>query len=208
MPVPLCYLGRVKRKASNDIDVAAIHADLRSRYGDTVTRVELFAYRDETGVYPVWIRRDASLRVGRGRYRIPGDAPAATVKIRAGAVPAPAPVRESRPKTMPKSAKLGREVLAGMSDDYDDEGPVDGATVVPTDHVVKRRRGRRPAGDDGFLVPEGEQEWVYKHAYVCTANYKHARKDDTARRDAPGGLVACDECGAKMALHFFSKRLA
>jgi hypothetical protein len=197
----------VKRKATSDIDVAAIHADLRGRYGDTVTRMELFAYRDETGVYPVWIRRDASLRVGRGRYRIPGDAPTATVKIRAGVVPASTPVRESHPKSAAKTAKLGREVLAGMSDDYDDEGPVDVETVEPTDHVAKRGRrgGRKPA--DGFIVPTGEQKWDYKHAYVCTVSHKHPRKDETARLDAVDG-VKCDACGGKMSLHFFSKRLA
>src|SRR4051812_1352530 len=54
------------------MDKAKVNAELRKLFGDTVTRQQLFDYRAKTGVYPVWIRRDESLRVGRGLYRIPG----------------------------------------------------------------------------------------------------------------------------------------
>lgn len=50
----------------------AVNADLRAKFGATITRADILKYRKQTGVNPTWIRRDDSLRVGRGLYRIPG----------------------------------------------------------------------------------------------------------------------------------------
>jgi len=49
-----------------------VNADLRAKFGATITRADILKYRKQTGVNPTWIRRDDSLRVGRGLYRIPG----------------------------------------------------------------------------------------------------------------------------------------
>jgi MoxR-like ATPase len=59
---------------------AAINAAIRAKYGDVVTRQQLLDYKADTGDYAVWIRRDASLRVGRGQYRVPGAGESASVK--------------------------------------------------------------------------------------------------------------------------------
>jgi MoxR-like ATPase len=99
---------------TSTVDIAAVNADLRTRYGATVTRVQLFAYRDETGIYPVWIRRDESLRVGRGIYRIPTDSD-------------PAPTRRVS-KSDPKPSPRGRASQPDVSDDSN----VVVATVAPT----------------------------------------------------------------------------
>jgi MoxR-like ATPase len=56
------------------VDKEAIHAELRKRYpAGIITRKQIIEYKNETGVYPVWIRRDKSLKVERGKYRIPGS---------------------------------------------------------------------------------------------------------------------------------------
>lgn len=71
------------------VDQHAVNADLRTRFGDTVTRAQLFAYRDETGIYPIWIRRDEANRLSRGLYRVPTSAHASTpVKAKAPAAAA------------------------------------------------------------------------------------------------------------------------
>lgn len=92
---------------TSTVDTAAVNADLRARYGSTVTRVQLFAYRDETGIYPVWIRRDESLRVGRGLYRIPTDAHPAPTRRVSKSDPKPSPlVRTETPVQTPAPQPL------------------------------------------------------------------------------------------------------
>lgn len=60
-------------KNANDSKRDAVNAALRAKYpSGTVTRAQLLDYKKRTGDYAVWIRRDPSLRVGRGVYRIPG----------------------------------------------------------------------------------------------------------------------------------------
>jgi MoxR-like ATPase len=53
-------------------DRESVNADLRAKFGATITRADILKYRKQTGINPTWIRRDDSLRVGRGLYRIPG----------------------------------------------------------------------------------------------------------------------------------------
>lgn len=45
-------------------------ADLRARFGNTVTRQQLLEYQTETGVLPYWVMSDTTLRAGRGVYNI------------------------------------------------------------------------------------------------------------------------------------------
>lgn len=57
----------------NDTKREAVNAELRRLYpSGQITRAQLLSFKKKTGDYAVWIRRDASLRVGRGVYRIPG----------------------------------------------------------------------------------------------------------------------------------------
>lgn len=84
-----------KRRTQEEID--AINADLRARYGDTLTRQNLLDYEQEHGVFPVWIYRDPSCKVGRGLYSIPGSA-----------APVAAPVKSKRArKTEEEPASIG-----------------------------------------------------------------------------------------------------
>jgi hypothetical protein len=55
-----------------EVNRSQIESDLRTLYGNTITRKQLIEYRKRTGVNPVWIRRSAELRISRGVYRIPG----------------------------------------------------------------------------------------------------------------------------------------
>lgn len=59
-----------RKRSPQEID--QINADLRSRFGNTMTRADLLSYEAEVGVFPVWIYRDPSCKVGRGLYKIPG----------------------------------------------------------------------------------------------------------------------------------------
>lgn len=52
----------------------AINADLVKRYGTVVTFADLVDYKNQTGIDPLWIRRDPENKVGRGTYRVPGTA--------------------------------------------------------------------------------------------------------------------------------------
>jgi hypothetical protein len=57
----------------NDTKREAVNAALRAKYpSGVVTRAQILDHKKKTGDYAVWIRRDASLRVDRGVYRIPG----------------------------------------------------------------------------------------------------------------------------------------
>lgn len=49
-----------------------VNADLRTRYGATMTHGDLSEYKRLTGVDALWIRRTPENKVGRGTYRIPG----------------------------------------------------------------------------------------------------------------------------------------
>ena len=62
-------------------DREAVNADLRKRFGSTVTRKQLCRYRDETGIYPVWIRTDAKLRIERGNYKIPPEGYSSNIPV-------------------------------------------------------------------------------------------------------------------------------
>ena len=71
---------------TSSVNRSTVNATLRGRFGSTVTRQQLKAYQEETGINVAWIRRDESLRVGRGVYRIPGGSSvASTVTTKAAA---------------------------------------------------------------------------------------------------------------------------
>jgi hypothetical protein len=51
---------------------ASVNADLRARYGATITRAQLFEYKAETGIFAEWLQKGPEAhRVGRGLYAIP-----------------------------------------------------------------------------------------------------------------------------------------
>jgi hypothetical protein len=68
--IPLSHMDRI-----------SVNADIRSRYGDVVTRQQLKDYQRETGTNAYWIRRGDGERVGRGTYRIPGSGSAPAVGV-------------------------------------------------------------------------------------------------------------------------------
>lgn len=53
-------------------EIDAINADLRERFGETLTRQNMLDYEKETGIFSVWIYRDSRAKIGRGLYKIPG----------------------------------------------------------------------------------------------------------------------------------------
>lgn len=73
-----------------------VNADLRARYGATISRAQLFEYKSETGIFAEWLQKGPSARrVGRGLYAIP-DGTGAVV----ASAPAPAK-RVSTPRLQP-----------------------------------------------------------------------------------------------------------
>lgn len=59
-------------KLSRDQKHASVNADLRARYGETITRAQLFEYKAETGIFAEWLQKGPEAqRVGRGLYAIP-----------------------------------------------------------------------------------------------------------------------------------------
>jgi MoxR-like ATPase len=52
--------------------IADINARLIAKFGPVVTRQNLLDFRASDGVFAAWLQKDASLKVGRGAYRIPG----------------------------------------------------------------------------------------------------------------------------------------
>lgn len=76
---------------TSSVNRSTVNATLRGRFGSTVTRQQLKAYQEETGINVAWIRRDESLRVGRGVYRIPGGSSVASTVTTKAAKPVPAP---------------------------------------------------------------------------------------------------------------------
>lgn len=98
----------------NDALRDTVNAALRLKYGTTITRAQILDYKKKTGEYAVWIRRDASLRVGRGVYRIPGAdyvPDTATPSRRKAAKSSPLNADRLRPATVP---------------------PIEAASTVPT----------------------------------------------------------------------------
>lgn len=85
-------------------EIQQINADLRSRFGATMTRQNMLDYEKETGVFAVWIYRDPSAKVGmpRGTYRIPeaGHTVASVPAAAPAPVPAPAPAMSASAVTV------------------------------------------------------------------------------------------------------------
>lgn len=113
----------------NDAKREAVNAALRDKYGATITRQQILAHKKATGDYAVWIRRDATLRIGRGLYRIPGADYTPAVPTRterkarkvattsARLVPAVAPVVETpvTPQVTVQSAAISQDLLNDAS---------------------------------------------------------------------------------------------
>jgi hypothetical protein len=59
-------------------EITGINADLRARFGSTLTRQNMLDYETETGIFAVWIYRDPACKAGRGIYRIPTAGETAT----------------------------------------------------------------------------------------------------------------------------------
>ena len=50
----------------------SVNADLRTRYGTSITRAQLFEYKNETGIFAEWLQKgNEAHRIGRGLYAIP-----------------------------------------------------------------------------------------------------------------------------------------
>ena len=189
----------MRRTQFSETDRAAVHADLRKRFGPTVTRQQLFDYRDETGVYPVWLRRESKYRVGRGTYAVP-EPPGAP------AVPFVAPPKAARKlPPAPSNDAENRSVLASPFDDdtYDRVGvpePAESEPPAATAAVaVVGRRGRKPRVDTSVLP---DQVWEYYHAYVCKTNPRHALLPENTRPE----VAQCPTCGGAMDRRFWSKK--
>lgn len=56
------------------IDHAVHESAMRAKYGETINQSQIAEYKRETGVEVLWIRKNASLKVSRGVYRIPTPA--------------------------------------------------------------------------------------------------------------------------------------
>lgn len=52
-------------------DRESVHADFRRRFGNVITRRQMFDYQEETGVYPNWLRDPEWKTEQRGVYKIP-----------------------------------------------------------------------------------------------------------------------------------------
>lgn len=57
---------------SRDQKHLTVNADLRRTYGATITRAQLFEYKQKTGVFAEWLQKGPEAnRVGRGLYAVP-----------------------------------------------------------------------------------------------------------------------------------------
>ena len=170
-----------------------VNAELRARFGDTVTRAEILAWRDESGIDPRWIRKGTACNIGRGLYRIPGgDGSVVPVDV-------PAPRMARREKVSDDSDS--RSVIPSPFDDdtYDE----------PAEDAPKPKRGRKPKApaEDKLagrtLDVNGEiPAPVFVHAWICDARAdKHCpgRKPDFAR--GPDDAPPVCECGSTMSRH-------
>ena len=94
---------------SREAKHAQVNADLRARYGETITRAQLFEYKSETGIFAEWLQKGpGAQRVGRGLYAIPSTTGERLVPVAKRAeperlVPLARPVQEApeaQPMTM------------------------------------------------------------------------------------------------------------
>lgn len=160
------------------IDRDAIHADLRSRFGATITRAQMEEYRRETGTFPGWFYTEpfgSQHKISRGTYRIPtgnGAVVSAPTARRATAPKSkPAPfVPQPRPIAVP--ANTGDEVPATTLDLTE--------TFLKTLSADDRLQAialhaellsRIPAVDPKF-VPFGEYETV--RAIIASGKFRPA----------------------------------
>lgn len=172
------------------VDQAAINAELRKEFGSTVTRADLLAWREKSGIDPKWIRRNDALRVGRGLYNIPdGETPVA------------------RPPAGARLAKHERAVLPTPFDDghYDGDGDADAPSKPKR---AKRVRKGDPEDPQALInMPDydptiGERAApVYVRAWLCEDRNCVGRKPDIESVTEP----VC-ECGQKMFRHSWPKK--
>ena len=182
-----------------------VNADLRARFGETVTRQEIMAWRDETGIDPRWIRKGSACNIGRGLYRIPGrDGTAVAPSV-------PAPRMAKREKASSDSEDSRSVIPSPFDDDTYDEEPAEETPEAP------KKRGRKPkvveedklAGRE--LDAAGEiPKPVFVHAWICDARVDKkcpGRRPEFARGPDDGAPI-CD-CGSTMSRHSWapSKKL-
>lgn len=195
-----------------------VNADLRSRFGETCTRTQILAYRDETGIDPRWIRKNPACYVARAVYRIPGSSGAVSASVSASlqsetprSVSASVSASPRRPmaaqrERVRKSDPEERAVISSPFDSGDYDEPVAEVTTKKTRRtkVVEDAAPYRPDN-----LPAVEQ--FYVHAWVCDARASQShcpgRKPGTVV-PADGKSVMC-ECGSTMTRHAWapSKRL-
>jgi len=174
------------------VDQATVNADLRERFGATVTRQDLLSYREETGIDPKWIRRNAECRTGRGLYSVPG----------ADAAPSAAWVAS------PRMAKHERPVMETPFDsgDYDD-------TDAP---VVKPKRGRKAASDESAQSVVNQPDYnpliherdtpQFIHAWVCDNRGCVGRKPGEFYPADDKTVTPTCECGSTMSRHSWTRK--
>ena len=92
---------------------ATVNADLRSIYGDTISRAQLFDYKKKTGVFAEWLQKGPeSNRVGRGLYAIPGVGSTKAVVAKIAMQDRLVPVASAEPVATPAPEVLAMSVAA------------------------------------------------------------------------------------------------
>lgn len=196
----------MKKYVIKGADQTATNADLRARFGATVTRQELFQYREETGIFPEWLQRDPALRAGRGCYHVPDSGISEDNVTAAPVVVRPVPKYAKKDKLA--DSKAEHAVLPTPFDDgaYDEPAT---EPVEPEDVPKKRGRAKKVEEPEVPEAPKTDRPAdVFVHAWVCDDKKCVGRKPGTFYVTKPDGLLAppmC-ECGSSMSRHSWAKK--
>lgn len=177
-----------------------VNAALRERFGETCTRTQILAYRDETGIDPRWIRKNPSCYLARALYRIPVgfDEPCEDVRQ-----VSPAPKMAKREKVA--SGDRERVVIPSPFDDGAYDEPETDETPEPVKRTRKTKIDDPWAGRE--LDAAGEMpKPVMVHAWIC-----NSYRDGCPGRK-PGSFHGPDfsspkcECGSEMTRHAWTRK--